>query len=73
MGKYFFCLLVEGSYRWRGIAWYYTAALGIHGPSLASNSAHALLSRLTALMWIGQLLFLKYTIPVYIHNTLELA
>jgi hypothetical protein len=52
---------------------HFTAALGIHGSSLAFHSAHASSSRLAALVWIGQLLFLEYAVPVYAYNTLDLA
>ncbi|KAH7183895.1 hypothetical protein BKA60DRAFT_475037, partial [Fusarium oxysporum] len=52
---------------------YFTAILGIKGPLLTFYPAHSLLPKLSALMWISRLLFLKYAVPVFGYNTLKLA
>ncbi|KAH7459229.1 hypothetical protein FOMA001_g20149 [Fusarium oxysporum f. sp. matthiolae] len=52
---------------------HFTAVLGIKGPSLTFHPAHSSSPKLSALMWIGRLLFLEYAVPVFGYNTLELA
>lgn len=52
---------------------HYAAVLGIQGPSLTFHPAHSSSPKLSALMWIGRLLFLEYAVPVYGYNTLDLT
>ncbi|KAH7231095.1 hypothetical protein BKA59DRAFT_497663 [Fusarium tricinctum] len=52
---------------------HYTAVLGIQGPSLTFHPAHSSSPKLSALMWIGRLLFLEYAVPISGYNTLHLA
>ncbi|CAG1974044.1 unnamed protein product [Fusarium graminearum] len=52
---------------------HFTAVLGIKGPSLTFHLDHSSSPKLSALMWIGRLLFLEYAMSVSGYNTLDLA
>lgn len=49
---------------------HFTAALGVHRSSLAYRDAYNFTPDLAALIWIGRLLFLEYSLPQYSYDTL---
>jgi hypothetical protein len=49
---------------------HFTSVLGIHRHSLAFKSAYSYTSTLSALIWVGRLLFLEYALPSLPYKTL---
>jgi hypothetical protein len=49
---------------------HFTGVLGIHRRSLAYKSAYVYTPTLSALVWIGRLLFLEYALPMEAYQTL---
>jgi hypothetical protein len=49
---------------------HFTSVLGIHRHSLAYKSAYSYTSTLSALIWVGRLLFLEYALPLSPYETL---
>jgi hypothetical protein len=51
---------------------HFTAVLGVHRRSLAYRLAYNSTSEFVSLMWIGQLLFLEYALPLHTYATLPI-
>ncbi|EFZ03297.2 tlh3 [Metarhizium robertsii ARSEF 23] len=49
---------------------HFTAVMGIHRSSLAYRDAYSFTPDLAALIWVGRLLFLEYSLPRYSYDTL---
>lgn len=49
---------------------HFTAVLGIHRSSLVYRDAYNFTPDLAALIWVGRLLFLEYSLPFYSYETL---
>ncbi|KAJ3455783.1 hypothetical protein MRS44_017265 [Fusarium solani] len=49
---------------------HFTAVMGIHPRSLAYRSAYSSTPGFAALVWIGRLFFLEYSLPLYSYTTL---
>ncbi|KAH7327563.1 hypothetical protein BKA65DRAFT_435308 [Rhexocercosporidium sp. MPI-PUGE-AT-0058] len=49
---------------------HFTSILGIHRRALAYKSAYSYTPILSALIWIGRLLFLEYALPLHAYSTL---
>lgn len=49
---------------------HFTSVLGIHRHALSYRSAYSYTPVLSALIWIGQLLFLEYALPLRAYQTL---
>lgn len=52
---------------------HFTAVLSIHRHSLAYRSTYNSTSGFASLIWIGQLLFLEYALPLYTYTTLPIS
>ena len=49
---------------------YFTAVLGVHRSSPAYRDAYHATPMLAALVWVGRLFFLEYSLPLYSYDTL---
>ncbi|OAQ57815.2 DEAD/DEAH box helicase domain-containing protein [Pochonia chlamydosporia 170] len=49
---------------------HFTAGMGVHRSSLAFRDAYNSTPMLAAVIWIGRLMFLEYSLPLYNYNTL---
>ncbi|KAH8648120.1 hypothetical protein BGZ61DRAFT_469785, partial [Ilyonectria robusta] len=49
---------------------YFTAVMGVHRSSLAYRDAYNSTPDLAALIWVGRLFFLEYSLPLYSYDTL---